>query len=115
MVSGTDLEDRVAEAFRNAGFIVFVRQNRCDILAIAPSLEIAYLVECKNYELSYKQQKLAVRELNRNYTRALELLLKNKLYAKKILKVLVARGFTYKARGILQYTPEEFLNHISRM
>jgi len=67
-------------------------------------MSLAYLVECKDYPLSHKQHLLAVRELNRNYTCALELLLQKHLCAEKILKVLVVRGFAYQAKGILQYT-----------
>jgi len=112
-LSGKLLEDDVAEAFKKRGYIVFTRRNHCDVLAIKPDMALAYLVECKDYELSQKQQKLAVRELNRNYTHALELLLETHLNPQRILKVLVARSFQYQARGIFQYTPEAFLNHVS--
>lgn len=111
-MSGSELEDRVAEAFRRKGYMVWLRKNRCDILAVRGS--VAYLVECKNYVLSNKQQRLAVRQLNRNYTKALEVLLKEKIWVEKVVKVLVANGFSYRARGILQYTPEEFLEHVER-
>lgn len=111
-MGGVELENRVAEMFRRAGYIVFVRRNRCDVLAVNPQAEIAYLVECKDYALSRREQKLAVRELNRNYTRALELLLSKKLYVRRVIKVLVARGFSYRAKGIYQYTPEEFERHV---
>ena len=104
----------MAEAFRRNGYVVFVRQNHCDVLAVNLKSEIAYLVECKNYELPPKQQRLAVRELNRNYTHALELLLSKRLFVQKVLKVIVAKGFSYKARGILQYTPKDFLTHVSK-
>jgi len=113
-MSGTILEDAVSEAFKEKGFIVFTRQNHCDVLAVKPDMTLAYLVECKDYVLSRKQQVLAVRELNRNYTHALELLIKQRLCPEKIVKVLVARGFAYQARGILQYTPEAFIQHISK-
>jgi len=113
MLSGSFLEDMVADAFRKKGYIVFVRRNHCDILAVKPNMTLAYLVECKDYVLSKKHQVLAVRELNRNYTHALELLIKNRLFPDKILKVLVARGFAYHARGILQYTPKAFIKHVS--
>jgi len=112
-MSGTMLEDAVSEAFRKKGFIVFTRQNHCDVLAVKPDMTLAYLVECKDYVLSRKQQVLAVRELNRNYTHALELLIKQRLHPEKIVKVLVAKGFAYQARGILQYTPETFIAHIT--
>jgi hypothetical protein len=112
-MSGTMLEDIVSRAFRKKGFIVFTRQNHCDVLAVKPDMSLAYLVECKDYILSRKQQILAVRELNRNYTRALELLIKQRLYPERIVKVLIARGFAYQARGILQYTPERFIEHIT--
>lgn len=111
-MSGTILEDLVSEAFKKKGFLVFTRENHCDVLAVKPDMTLAYLVECKDYSLSRKQQILAVRELNRNYTHALELLLKQRLYPEKVLKVLVARGFAYQAKGILQYTPEKILKHI---
>lgn len=111
-VSGTLLEDAVAKAFKKKGYIVFVRRNHCDVLAVKPSMSLAYLVECKDYALSRKQQLLAVRELNRNYTHALELLIQKCLCPEKILKVLVAGGFAYQARGILQYKPENFIKHI---
>jgi len=112
-VSGTLLEDKVAEAFRKKGYIVFIRQNHCDVLAVRPDMSLAYLVECKDYVLSSKQQLLAVKELNRNYTHALELLIQKRLCPEKVLKVLVAKGFAHQARGILQYTPETFMRHIS--
>ncbi len=112
-MSGALLEDTVSEAFRRRGFIVFTRQNHCDVLAVKPDMSLAYLVECKDYALSRKQQVLAVRELNRNYTHALELLIRQRLCPEKIVKVLVARGFAYQARGILQYTPEKFIEHIT--
>ena len=111
-MSGTELEDRVAEAFEKQGYIVFKRKNHCDVLAVKPNMAVAYLVECKDYQLSRKQQILAVRELNRNYTHALEVLLENRLYAERILKVLVAKAFSYQARGIYQYTPADILRHI---
>jgi len=111
-MSGTELEDRIAEAFEKRGYIVFRRKNHCDVLAVKPNMAVAYLVECKDYQLSAKQQILAVRELNRNYTHALEVLLENRLYAERILKILVARAFSYQARGVYQYTPEEMLKHI---
>lgn len=113
VASGSLLEDAVAEAFKKKGYIVFVRRNHCDVLAVKPAMSLAYLVECKDYVLSRKQQQLAVRELNRNYTHALELLIRKRLCPKKILKVLVAKGFAYQARGILQYTPKTFIQHVS--
>ncbi|MEM3730719.1 MAG: hypothetical protein QW667_00855 [Candidatus Bathyarchaeia archaeon] len=112
-MSGSVLEDKIAAAFEKNGYIVFVRRNHCDVLAVKSDMSLAYLVECKDYVLSRKQQVLAVRELNRNYTHALELLIKQHLCPDKVLKVLVAQGFAYQARGILQYTPETFLEHIS--
>ena len=112
-MSGVFLEDTVAEAFRKKGFIVFIRRNHCDVLAVKPDMSLAYLVECKDYVLSRKQQVLAVRELNRNYTHALELLIRERLCPGRILKVLVAEGFAYQARGVLQYTPETFIKHVS--
>lgn len=112
-MSGTVLEDAVAEAFQKIGYIVFTRRNHCDVLAVKPDMSLAYLVECKDYALSSKQQVLAVRELNRNYTHALELLIQQRLCPEKVLKVLVAKGFAYQARGILQYTPETFMRHVS--
>ncbi|MGP3667046.1 MAG: restriction endonuclease [Candidatus Bathyarchaeota archaeon] len=111
-MSGSELEERVAEAFRRRGYIVWLRKNKCDILAVRGS--IAYLVECKNYVLSSKQQRLAVRQLNRNYTKALEILLRQRIWVDRVVKVLVANGFAYQARGILQYAPEEFIEHIER-
>lgn len=112
-MSGTLLEDTVGDAFQKSRYIVFRRKNHCDVLAVKPDMTIAYLVECKDYSLSKKQQQLAVRELNRNYTHALELLIQKRLCPQRILKVLVAKGFAYQARNILQYTPEAFLKHIS--
>jgi len=112
-LSGVLLEDTVAEAFRKKGYIVFTRRNHCDVLAIKPDMTLAYLVECKDYALSTKQQLLAVKELNRNYTHALELLIEQRLCPEKVLKVLVARGFAHQARRILQYTPQTFIKHIS--
>jgi len=111
-MSGAVLEDQIAEAFEKRGYIVFKRRNHCDVLAVKPNMALAYLVECKDYQLSSKQQRLAVRELNRNYTHALELLLENRLHPQRILRVLVAHGFSYQAKNILQYTPTDFLKHI---
>jgi hypothetical protein len=113
LMSGVVLEDMVAEAFKKKGYIVFTRSNHCDVLAVKPDMSLAYLVECKDYVLSSKQQLLAVRELNRNYTYALELLIHNRLCPEKILKVLVAKGFAHQAKRILQYTPETFIRHVS--
>jgi len=107
------LEYMVAEAFKKRGYIVFTRRNRCDVLAVMPDMSLAYLVECKGYSLSRKQQLLALRELNRNYTHALELIIQKRLCPEKILKVLVARGFAYQAKGILQYMLETFIPHVS--
>ncbi len=112
-MSGVELEDTIAEAFKNEGYIVFTRRNHCDVLAVKPDMSLAYLIECKDYQLSRKQQSLAVRELNRNYTYALELLNQNRLHPQKILRVLVAQAFNHRSRGILQYTPKEFLQHIT--
>jgi glycine/D-amino acid oxidase-like deaminating enzyme len=113
-MSGTILEDKIAEAFKEQGYIVFTRKNHCDVLAVKPDMALAYLVECKDYKLSAKQQRLAVRELNRNYVHALELLLQMHLHPQKILRVLVAQGFSYQARNILQYTPSKFLEHLTK-
>lgn len=112
-LSGTLLEDLVAQAFEKIGYIVFTRRNHCDVLAVKPDMALAYLVECKDYDLSQKQQRLAVRELNRNYTHALELLLEQRLHPQRILKVMVARSFAYQARNMFQYTPEAFLKHLT--
>jgi len=111
-MAGVVLEDRVAEAFRKRGYIVFTRKNHCDVLAVKPDMALAYLVECKDYELSQKHQRLAVRELNRNYVRALEILLENRLHPQRILKVLVASSFAYQARGVFQFKPDEFVDHV---
>jgi len=111
-ISGTELEDCIAQAFREKGYIIFVRKHHCDVLAVNPDMSLAYLVECKDYVLSRKQQLLAVRELNRNYTYALELLIKKRLCPRKILKVLIAKGFAYQAKGLLQYRPQTFIEHI---
>nr|NIP66704.1 hypothetical protein [Candidatus Bathyarchaeota archaeon]NIU80840.1 hypothetical protein [Candidatus Bathyarchaeota archaeon]NIV67472.1 hypothetical protein [Candidatus Bathyarchaeota archaeon]NIW16128.1 hypothetical protein [Candidatus Bathyarchaeota archaeon]NIW34118.1 hypothetical protein [Candidatus Bathyarchaeota archaeon] len=80
---------------------------------VKPDMTLAYLIECKDYSLSRKQQSLAVRELNRNYTHALELLNHKHLHPEKILRVLIAQAFSHRSRGILQYTPREFLRHIN--
>ena len=88
-------------------------KNHCDILAVKPDTALAYLVKCKDYELSRKQQSMAVRELNQNYTYALELLKNHRFYPEKILRVLIAQAFSHQSRGILQYTSTEFLNHIT--
>lgn len=111
-MSGVELEDMIAEAFEKQGYIVFKRKNHCDVLAVKPDMALAYLVECKDYQLSRKQQSLAVRELNRNYTHALELLKDKRLYPERILRVLVAQAFSHQSRDILQYTLTEFLEHI---
>jgi len=112
-LSGAVLEDQIAEAFEKQGYIVFRRKNHCDVLAVKPNMALAYLVECKDYALSKKQQILAIRELNRNYTHGLELLIMNRLCPERVLKVLIAHGFSYQARKVYQYTPTEFLKHIS--
>jgi len=106
------LEDKIAETFEEQGYIVFLRKNHCDVLAVMPRAALAYLVECKDYSLSSKQQQLAIRELNRNYTCALEILIEKRLYVNRVLRVLVAQGFAYQAKGVLQFTPEDFVNHI---
>lgn len=111
-MSGAELGNLVAEAFDKRGYIVFKRKNNCDVLAVEPDVAVAYRVECKDYKLSRKQQILAMRELNRNYTHALEVFLENRLHAGKILKGLVAHAFPYQARGIYQYTPAEIVEHI---
>jgi uncharacterized protein YjbK len=111
-MSGVELKDMIAEGFEKQGYIVFTRKNHCDILAVKPDMALAYLIECKDYELSRKQQSLAVRELNQNYTYALELLKDHRLYPEKILRVLIAQAFSHHSRGILQCTPAEFLEHI---
>jgi len=102
----------VADAFRRRGYIVFTRRNHCDVLAVKPDMALAYLVECKDYDLSQKHQRLAVRELNRNYVHALEVLLENRLFPQRVLKVLVARSFAYQARGVFQFRPDEFVGHV---
>ena len=102
----------MSEAFRKGGYIVFTRRNHCDVLAVKPDMALAYLMECKDYDLSQKQQRLAVRELNRNYVHALEVLLGNRLHPQNVLKVLVARSFAYQARGVFQFKPKEFVNHV---
>ena len=53
-MSGTELEDRVAEPFEKRGYIVFRRKNHCDVLAVKPNMAVAYLVECRDYRLSKK-------------------------------------------------------------
>jgi len=111
-MAGVVLEDQVADAFRKKGYIVFTRRNHCDVLAVKPDMALAYLVECKDYGLSQKQQRLAVRELNRNYVHALEILLENRLNPQRILKVLVAQSFAYQARNVFQFKPAEFVNHV---
>ena len=58
---GSELEEKIAQAFLKMKYRVFLRRNRCDILAVRGKL--AYLVECKNYILSKKEQKSAVRQL----------------------------------------------------
>jgi len=40
-VSGSVLEDEVVEAFKRQGYVVFVRKNHCDILAMMPKAELA--------------------------------------------------------------------------
>ena len=47
-MSGAELEDRVAEAFEKRGYIVSKRKNHCDVLAVKPSMAVAYLVECSS-------------------------------------------------------------------
>ena len=58
-MSDTVLEDKAAGEFKKQGYIVFTRRNHCDVLAVKPDMALAYLVECKDYELSPKQQCLA--------------------------------------------------------
>jgi hypothetical protein len=53
------LEDQVAEAFKKRGYIVFTRRNHCDVLAIKPDMALAYLVECKDYEIVTETTKVS--------------------------------------------------------
>ena len=111
---GVALENRIADAFEERGYIVFLLRNHIDVLAVRHDNH-AYLVECKNYRLCRSQQMKAVKQLNRNLQYALEVLQDYRLSVnpKYITRVLVAQGFAYQSRGILQYNPEEFLNHIA--
>lgn len=106
------LEDAIEFTFKQQEYIVLKRKNYCDILAVNPNMSLAYLVECKDFYLSTKEQKMAVRQLNKNYVHALELLITHRLWPEHILRVLVARRFAHQSRNILQYTPEELIAHI---
>jgi len=92
--------------------MVFARRNDCDVLVVENDMALAHLVEFKENRLSAKQQRSAAPALNQNYVHALELLLQTRLHPQKILWVLVAQGFSYRARNILQYTPTAFLKYI---
>ncbi|MFQ5870675.1 MAG: nuclease-related domain-containing protein [Candidatus Geothermarchaeales archaeon] len=109
---GSELEDAIADAFRRKGWITFTRTNRCDVVAVRPDGSLAFVVEAKNWSLSRKAQIHAVRQLNRNYTKALEILVERGLRAQRIVKVLVARAFAHNSRGILQFTTEAFLTYL---
>jgi len=101
----SELENRVADLFKECGYYVMTRRNHCDVLAVKGNL--AFLLECKNYSLTGKQQASAVRQLNRNYTHALELLLKLRFTINVVVKALVAESFHHQSRNILQFTYEE--------
>jgi len=108
------LEDTIERVLKQEGYIVYKRKNHCDILAVKPNGSLGYLVECKDFKLSKKEQKHAVRQLNRNYVYALELLIKDKMWTNTdfIIRVLVAKKFSHQSRNIRQYTPKEFIAHI---
>jgi len=110
MNKGTTLEDTIARHLFNNGFIVFIRRNHCDIIAWRGGL--AYVVECKSYDLSKKQQTKAVKQLNNNRKRAIKILDNMRLSSDIILKVLIANSFHHRSHGIYQYTPEEFIDHL---
>jgi hypothetical protein len=106
--TGSELEDAIAETFRQRGYITFTRTNRCDIVAVKPDGSLAFIVEAKDWDLKRKAQVLAVRQLNRNYTRALEVLVERGIQARQMKKLLVARSFAYQSRNIYQFTPDSF-------
>ena len=102
----SELENRVADLLRDRGFYVLTRQNHCDVLAIKH--QVPFLIECKNYDLTSKQQAKAIRQLNRNYTYALETLLQLRLPVRlPVIKILVAKSFDHWSRNISLYTYEE--------
>ena len=102
----SELENRVADLLRDRGFYVLTRQNHCDVLAIKH--QVPFLVECKDYDLNKKQQAKAVRQLNRNYTYALETLIQLRLpVVLPVIKILVAKSFDHWSHNILQFTYEE--------
>lgn len=82
------------------------------MVAVKPDGSLAFVVEAKDWSLSRKAQIHAVRQLNRNYTKALEILVERGLRARRIVKVLVARAFAYHSRGILQFTTDAFLTYL---
>ncbi len=82
-MSGAVYDGQIAESFEKQGYLVFKQKNNCEVFAVKSDMALAYIVGCKDYELTRKQQILAVRELNRNYTHGLELLIKNRLCAEK--------------------------------
>jgi len=43
-MSGTVLEDMVAEAFEKRGYIVFTRRNHCDVLARASQTTLFFML-----------------------------------------------------------------------
>jgi len=97
----------------SCGYTTFTRVNGCDIIAWMRSL--TYLIECKGYSLSPKQQFFAARQLNNNYKNAKSYLEKIGLRTEMIVKVLIAYKFSHFSKGVYQFTPEEFTNHMVRV
>lgn len=111
-LKGSDLENFISEALYNNGWIVFTRKNHCDILAWRFGL--VYLIECKGYDLSKKQQTNAVKQLNNNIDNATNFLGKMDLSIQILMRILVAKSFHHNSYGIYQYTPKEFILHCRR-
>lgn len=110
------LEDKIANAFRDGGFWVFVRKNRIDVLAFTPDCSLGYVIECKNYELSRKQQQNAVQQLNREEYYARDICEYLGINVKYLLKILCAQSFHHGSfrYGIYQYTPSDLIEHALR-
>lgn len=104
------MENIIGEYLNNNGWIVFTRTNYCDVVAWKSG--IVYLIECKGYNLSKKQQINAIKELNNNLRRAKELLKRYNLEYDIFMRILVAPSFNHNSHGIYQYTPEDFIEPI---
>jgi|GEM_PF-528483 len=114
VLKGVELEDRIASVARENGFIVKVRWWNVDVVLIRG--DTGFVVECKNYELSKGEQRKAIRQLRKNFERMLPMLCeKFNVKQKNVVPVLVANGFSYNSKYVLQFKPEEFINFLKSL